>query len=92
MTDVISHRGPDDDGFYIAPGLALGHRRLSIIDVSSHGHQPMFNESGEKAIVYNGEIYNHSDLRPALEISGSQATVPTAIPKRSCTLIEQYGP
>jgi len=74
MTDVISHRGPDDDGFYLAAHassqLALGHRRLSIIDVSSHGHQPMFNESGELAIIYNGEIYNHADLRPPLEAAG----------------------
>jgi len=70
MTDSISHRGPDDHGFFVAPGIALGHRRLSIIDVSSHGHQPMFNETNKLAIIYNGEIYNHGDLRPALEASG----------------------
>jgi len=74
MTDVIAHRGPDDDGFYLAPHassqIALGHRRLSIIDVSSHGHQPMFNESRELAIIYNGEIYNHADIRPSLEAAG----------------------
>ena len=90
MTDVISHRGPDDDGFYVAPGIALGHRRLSIIDVSSHGHQPMFNESGGLSIIYNGEIYNHSDLRPALEqaghIYGSHCDTETII-----HAYEQYG-
>ena len=75
MTDSIAHRGPDDDGFLVAPAaanssVALGHRRLSIIDVSVHGHQPMFNETGALAIIYNGEIYNHADLRPALEAAG----------------------
>ncbi len=70
MTDAIAHRGPDDSGFYLAPEVALGHRRLSIIDVSTHGHQPMFNETGAVCIVYNGEIYNHGDLRPALEQAG----------------------
>lgn len=70
MTDAIAHRGPDDSGFYLTPEVALGHRRLSIIDVSSHGHQPMFNETGSVSIVYNGEIYNHGDLRPSLEAAG----------------------
>ena len=70
MTDAISHRGPDDQGFFNAPGVALGHRRLSIIDVSSHGHQPMFNETNDLAIIYNGEVYNHASLRPSLEAAG----------------------
>ena len=69
MTDVIQHRGPDDDGFYFDRWAALGHRRLSIIDVAG-GHQPMPNEDGSLQIVYNGEIFNHADLRPELERAG----------------------
>ncbi|MFZ0591413.1 MAG: asparagine synthase (glutamine-hydrolyzing) [Bryobacteraceae bacterium] len=69
MTDAIAHRGPDDSGFYTDGRAALGHRRLSIVDVLS-GHQPMANESGSLQIVYNGEIFNHAQLRPALERSG----------------------
>ena len=91
MTNAIAHRGPDDDGFYTRPEVALGHRRLSIIDVSSHGHQPMFNETNQLAIVYNGEIYNHGDLRPSLELAGhryrSHCDTETIIHS-----YEQYGP
>lgn len=61
MTDVIAHRGPDDDGFYVTGKVGLGHRRLSIIDVAG-GHQPIFNEDGTVAIVFNGEIYNYKEL------------------------------
>ncbi|MCB0599209.1 MAG: asparagine synthase (glutamine-hydrolyzing) [Lewinellaceae bacterium] len=63
----IAHRGPDDAGFLEANGLTLGHRRLSILDLSPNGHQPMLSEDGRFAIVYNGEIYNHWDIRTALE-------------------------
>ncbi len=69
MTDAIAHRGPDDSGFYEDSQASLGHRRLSIIDLSG-GHQPTANESGEIWIVYNGEVFNHSDLRPELEAAG----------------------
>ncbi len=69
MTDVISHRGPDDDGFYIAERVGLGHRRLSIIDVSG-GHQPIFNEDETVAIVFNGEIYNYQELAQLVEARG----------------------
>ncbi|MDQ6679093.1 MAG: asparagine synthase (glutamine-hydrolyzing) [Acidobacteriota bacterium] len=69
MTGAIAHRGPDDDGFFCDASIALGHRRLSIIDLSS-GQQPMFNETGELSIIFNGEIYNHADLRPELEAAG----------------------
>ncbi len=69
MTDAIAHRGPDDSGFYIDGCAALGHRRLSIVDLPA-GHQPMTNESGTVQIVYNGEIFNHAQLRPQLERSG----------------------
>ena len=69
MTDEIDHRGPDDSGFFIDAHAALGHRRLSIVDLAT-GQQPMFNETGSLAIVYNGEIYNHGDIRPELERNG----------------------
>lgn len=69
MTAALTHRGPDGDGFHVEPGVGLGHRRLSIIDVEG-GHQPMFNEDGSVVIVFNGEIYNHAELRPELEAMG----------------------
>ncbi len=71
MTDAIRHRGPDDHGFWVDPWAALGHLRLSIIDVAS-GHQPMPNETRSQWIVYNGEIFNHADLQPALLQAGHQ--------------------
>lgn len=69
MCDAIAHRGPDDEGYHIADGVALGMRRLSIIDVAG-GHQPIYNEDGSIAVVFNGEIYNHHVLRQELEASG----------------------
>lgn len=69
MTGAIRHRGPDDSGFYVDRHAALGHRRLSIIDVSG-GHQPMANEDESLWIVYNGEIFNHASIRPELEQAG----------------------
>src|SRR3974390_2399141 len=69
MTGAIAHRGPDDSGFYVDERAALGHRRLSIIDVAG-GHQPMTNETGSLVVVYNGEIFNHAALRPDLEQAG----------------------
>lgn len=73
MTDAIAHRGPDDVGAWRDPeaGAALGHRRLSIIDLSSAGRQPMTSASGRFVIVYNGEIYNHSGVRAELEGIGA---------------------
>lgn len=66
MNDALAHRGPDDSGVYEEPGLALGHRRLSIIDLSAAGHQPMTSADGRYVIVYNGELYNYRDLREQL--------------------------
>src|SRR4029450_7248305 len=63
MRDVLHHRGPDDGGVFIDGNVGLGHRRLSIVDVS-HGAQPMFN--GDRVIVYNGEIYDHAESRDEL--------------------------
>ena len=69
MSDSIAHRGPDDSGSWVDEeiGLALGHRRLSIIDVSSAGHQPMYSKNRRFVIAYNGEIYNHKELRAELD-------------------------
>ena len=90
MTDAIRHRGPDDSGYYHDEWAHLGHRRLSIIDLAG-GHQPMANESGTCWITYNGEIFNHAELRPALEKAGHRYT------SRSDTetilhAYEEYGP
>ncbi len=69
MRDVLRHRGPDDAGIFFSDAVALGHRRLSIVDVS-RGHQPMTNEDATLHITYNGEIYNHADYRESLEARG----------------------
>ena len=69
MRDLISHRGPDDAGTYVDGCVGLGHRRLSIVDLSG-GHQPMSDSTGQVWIAYNGEVYNHLELRPALESAG----------------------
>src|SRR5919198_662616 len=69
MCSVIRHRGPDDQGALADNGVALGMRRLSIIDLST-GHQPIHNEDGSVWVVFNGEIYNFPELRPALEARG----------------------
>src|SRR6185312_15580226 len=72
MTRSLTHRGPDDEGYFEQPeaGLYLGHRRLSIIDLSKEGHQPMRSPSGRYVTVFNGEIFNHRRLRPDLEKHG----------------------
>src|SRR5574339_752282 len=69
MRDVIAHRGPDDAGLFVEEQAALGHRRLSIVDLAA-GHQPMSNESDTSWIVFNGEIYNHAAVREQLESAG----------------------
>ena len=69
ITDTLSHRGPDDFGTYSDDNVALGHRRLSIIDLEG-GHQPIFNEDGSKCIIFNGEIYNFQELRKELLCKG----------------------
>ena len=61
MTASIVHRGPDDSGYYISPDIALGFRRLSIVDIAT-GNQPMRNEDASVWVVFNGEIYNHREM------------------------------
>lgn len=70
MNRAIAHRGPDGDGVYVADSVALGHRRLAILDLSSEGNQPMFNEDSSLALVFNGEIYNYLELIPVLKARG----------------------
>lgn len=90
MSDCIRHRGPDDFGAYSDAYCSLGHRRLSIVDLST-GHQPMANETGQIHVIFNGEIYNHADLRPELEAAGhryhSRSDTETIL-----HAYEQFGP
>ena len=65
INDLISHRGPDDEGFYFEKNFAFGHRRLSILDLSSDGHQPM-HYLDKYIITYNGEVYNYLEIREEL--------------------------
>src|SRR5512139_3193285 len=69
MRDALRHRGPDDAGDFVSGSVALGHRRLSIIDVAG-GHQPLGNEDGSIWIVYNGEVYNFEELQREAERAG----------------------
>ncbi len=69
MNQTIAHRGPDDDGVYVGPGIGLGHRRLSIIDLAG-GHQPMSNEDGSIQVLLNGEIYNFPELFKEIVAAG----------------------
>ena len=70
MTDTLAHRGPNDRGTYQSGRIALGHRRLSVIDLSSAGHQPMGNERGTVQIVFGGEIYNFRELKQQYDLEG----------------------
>ena len=72
MNDTLVHRGPDDSGEWVdaQAGIALGHRRLSILDLSPAGHQPMVSASKRYVIIFNGEIYNFKELRAELEKTG----------------------
>src|SRR5947209_14615879 len=89
MCEVMSHRGPDDDGFFVSGSVGLGMRRLSIVDLAT-GHQPIANEDETCWIVFNGEIYNHASLRPQLQARGhryrTQSDTETIV-----HLYEEYG-
>jgi len=90
MTDVLRHRGPDDEGMDVRDGIALGHRRLSIIDTSRAGRQPLGNEDGSVRITYNGEIYNYRELKASLMAQGHvfRSNTDTEV---IVHLYEQYG-
>ena len=66
MADKLKHRGPDAEGFHVSEGIALAHRRLSIIDLRTEANQPMTDASGRYTIVFNGEIYNFHELKKRL--------------------------
>src|SRR6516162_2189306 len=89
MSNVLRHRGPDDEGGVALGPMAFGFRRLSIVDVAG-GHQPMSNEDGTVWVVFNGEIYNDLELRPLLEKRGhryaSKSDTETIV-----HLYEEYG-
>jgi asparagine synthase (glutamine-hydrolysing) len=72
LAEKLAHRGPDDQGVWVDgdAGIALGHRRLAVVDLSPAGHQPMVSASDRYVVVFNGEIYNHPELRRELELSG----------------------
>jgi asparagine synthase (glutamine-hydrolysing) len=72
MIESLRYRGPDDEGTWVDAegGIALGHRRLSIVDLSQAGHQPMVSADGRFVMIYNGEVYNHDEIRPELEARG----------------------
>ena len=86
MAERIAYRGPDDSGVWVdeATGLALAHRRLSIVDLSPAGHQPMQSSGGRYVLVFNGEIYNHLEMRKELEESTPNLTFPLAGGRNKC--------
>src|SRR5689334_23196080 len=87
--NAIRHRGPDDEGTFISGPITLGFRRLSIVDLA-RGHQPMSNEDGTLWIVFNGEIYNHPELRPILEQRGHRYST-NSDTETILHLYEEYG-
>src|SRR5574341_1303065 len=74
MSDMIRHRGPDDSGEWVdeGSGIALGFRRLAILDLSPTGHQPMLSANERYVMIFNGEVYNYSELRSELEAAGCE--------------------
>ena len=89
MADALRHRGPDDDGFLVAPGIGLAHRRLSIVGLGN-GRQPIFNEDRTVAVVCNGELFEHPELRLALEAKGHVFATDTDT-EVIVHLYEEYG-
>jgi asparagine synthase (glutamine-hydrolysing) len=90
MVATLTHRGPDDDGYFEAPEVSLGMRRLSIIDVET-GKQPVFNETGSVAVVYNGEIYNYIELRAELARRGHRFSTDHSDTETIVHLYEDHG-
>jgi asparagine synthase (glutamine-hydrolysing) len=93
MADTLAHRGPNDRGTWTdtEAGLGFGHRRLSVIDISAAGHQPMISSSGRYVLTYNGEIYNHLDIRCALEAKGDIEWRGHSDTETMLAAIEQWG-
>src|SRR4029077_1433403 len=89
MCAVMFHRGPDDDGFYVSGPVGLGMRRLSIVDLA-RGHQPISNEDETAWIVFNGEIYNHAELREQLRARGHRYRTDSDT-ETIVHLYEEYG-
>jgi asparagine synthase (glutamine-hydrolysing) len=90
MCTMMTHRGPDDDGFYVSGPVGVGMRRLSIVDLA-RGHQPISNEDETAWIVFNGEIYNHAELREQLEARGHRYRT-NSDTETIVHLYEEYGP
>ena len=88
---ALQHRGPDASGFLSEPGIALGHRRLSIIDLGERANQPMASPSGDVTVVFNGEIYNYLSLKQRLEDQGQRFTT-TSDTEVLVRLLERDGP
>lgn len=91
MTRRLEHRGPDGEGFYIEPGLGLGHCRLAIVDLSPAGQQPMQTIDGQFCISYNGELYNHAGFRTRLETRGHRFRG-SSDTETLLALLSEYGP
>ena len=70
LADLLQHRGPEQEGFHVADGVSIGHKRLKIIDLSEKGRQPLYNEDGSVCVTFNGEIFNFPEIRPILEKQG----------------------
>ena len=77
MDTVMAHRGPDAEGIYIDGNIGLGHRRLSIVDLSENGNQPMISYDEKYVLVFNGEIYNYIELKEKLMHKGAQFNTET---------------
>src|SRR3989338_6515786 len=91
MNRTLTHRGPDEEGYYFKPGIGLGMRRLSIIDLKS-GKQPIANEDGSIRTVFNGEIYNFIELREELKRCGHQFRTHHSDTETIVHAYEEYGP
>lgn len=93
MIEPLAHRGPNDSGVWVDPvlGVGLGHRRLSIIDLSASGHQPMVSSSGRFVMVFNGEIYNHQAIRAELDRLGQMAWRGHSDSETLLTAIDTWG-
>jgi asparagine synthase (glutamine-hydrolysing) len=91
MADSIAHRGPDAEGYFIENGIALAHRRLSILDTSAKGTQPMSSKNGQWIIVFNGCIYNYLELKQELKAKGHEF-VSTTDTEVICEGLAAYGP